>query len=208
MKSLNLFNKPCIIGLMSDTNQGKSNLIYAIITQLRKEKTFNLVTYGLKKEIQDSLVINSIEELEGIENSFLVIDEFFNLFDLDNRKVKAQIEQTIRLIFHNNNILMLSGLGENFKKFLSAKVHIFMYKKIKLCDLINGSRAKQILMNYSGVERGTTLLNLGVEKVLVYDGKHYFIDNVPYMKEFDTKRENVAIFGEIKKCKKNVQEGD
>lgn len=202
MKLTNLLDKPKIIGLIADTNEGKSNTIYAIIKELRNKNKFKLVTYGLRRTIPNTIQINSVEELEDIENSFIVVDEFFSLFDLDNRKIKAQIEQTIRLIFHNNNILLLSGLGENFKKFLSAKIHMFVYKKIKLCDLINGSRAKQILTNYTGPEKGTTRLNIPIDKMLVFDGKHYFTDFVPYMKEYDTKATNKPIFKENvqKKC--------
>jgi len=188
-----LFDKPKVIGLIADVNTGKSNLIYHIIDNLRSEGKFKLYTFGLRKEIPSAVTINSVAEMESIQNSILIIDEMMTLFDLDNRKVKKEIENTLRLINHNNNILLLCGLGENFKKFLSAKVDIFIYKKIKFEDLINGSKVKNVLMAYKGDERGTTILNLAIDEALIFDGVHYSKIDVPYMKDYDTKKDNVSI---------------
>lgn len=189
-----LFNKPKIIGLIANSNEGKSNTIYWLIEELKKKKEFKLFHYGLRSEVANSTIIHSVEELEQIKDSLIVIDEMFSLFDLDNRKIKSQIENTIRLIFHNNNILLLCGLGENFKKFLSAKLTAVIYKKITFSDLINGSRVKNIVMNYKGSESGSTLLNLDINEALSFDGKHYNKFNVPYMEKFDSKKNNVQIF--------------
>ena len=200
MKIKQMFDKPKVIGVIADVNEGKSNLIYHILDELNQENKFKLYTFGLRKKIPRATIINSINEMENIKNSILIIDEMITLFDLDNRKAKRSIENTLRLINHNNNILLLCGLGENFKKFLSAKVDIFIYKKIKFEDLINGSKVKNIIMDYKGIERGTTLLNLAIDEALVYDGTHYNKIDVPYMKEFDSKKENVSIL-----CPKNVE---
>lgn len=200
-KITKLFDKPKVIGLLANTNEGKSNTIYYVIDELNKESKFSLYVYGLKKKPKNAIEIHSVEELERIENSLIVVDEMFTLFDLDNRKIKKQIENTIRLVFHNNNILLLCGLGENFKKFLSAKLHMVMFKTITLTDLINGSRVKDVVMNYKGNEKGTTLLKLKINELLVYDGKHYNKFNIPYMKEYDSKAKNKPIF---RKCANSV----
>ena len=208
MRLNKLFDKPKLIGLVADTNQGKSNMIYAVLEDLKKEKKFSLYTYGLRKEVKGSTKVHSVAELEKIRNSLIVVDEFFGLFDLDNRKAKRQIENTIRLIFHNNNILWLIGLGENFKKFISGKLHVIMYKSVSLADLINGSRVKNVLMEYKGEELGTAILNVGVGEALIYDGIHYYIEKIPYMKEYDTKASNEEIFKTCAKTvRKNVQKG-
>ena len=189
-----LFNKPKIIGIAANINQGKSNLIYYLIKTLQEENKFNLYVYGLKNNVDGAIKINSVAELENIKNSVIIIDEMFSLFDLDQTRIKAQLEKSFRLINHNNNILILCGVGENYKKFLSSKLEVVIFKKINFYDLINGSRVKNIALNYKGPEMGSTLLNLNVNEALVFDGQHYFKIEIPYFKEMDTKLKNINIF--------------
>jgi len=190
---IDLFKTPKIIGVVGMPNSGKSNLIYYLIEELRKNGKFNLRHFGLRNKMEGE--INSVKELEQIKNSIIFLDEFNTLFDLDNRKLKRQIENTIRLIFHNNNILILCGVGENYKKFISSKVDVIIYKKVFYSELINGSRIKTILIDYQdlGNIKGSEVLNLEPNQALVYDGS-YRIENIPYLKDYDTKRKNKTIF--------------
>ncbi len=201
-----LFNKPKIIGLVGNSNEGKTNLIFYILSELSKKYNFSLSTYGLRIKYPNTKIIHSIEELEQIKNNIIILDEIFSLFDLDNRKIKNQIENTIRLIFHNNNILLLCGVGENFKKFLAAKLHAVIFKKITFRDLINGSAVKYIAMDYKGMEAGSKVLNLEINEALIYDGEHYYKLDIPYLKQFDTKKENKPIL--IKNVPKIVRKNN
>jgi len=193
MNIIKLSERPKIIGLCANANEGKTNTIYYILKQLQHDYSFNVHTYGLRLNFPKTEQIHSVEELEQIKNSIIIIDEMFSLFDLDNRKIKSQIENTLRLIFHNNNILLLCGLGENFKKFIAAKLNAIIFKKITFKDMINGSGIKNVAMNYKGNEAGSTILNLEINEALVYDGLHYHKITVDYMKEYDTKLKNVDI---------------
>jgi hypothetical protein len=114
------------------------------------------------------------------------------LFDLDNRSAKRQIENTLRLIAHNNNVLVLCGLPENFKKFLCGKVTKWIFKKVTIEDFIRGSGAKKIVVDYKGEERGTEILNLMKDEALFYV-THYAKIKIPYLKQFDTKANNVKL---------------
>jgi len=194
---IDYFGKPNIIAIISDVNEGKSNLIYHLIHELKKDYTFNLATFGLKFEIEEAKEINSLEQLENLRDSVIFLDEFFSLFDLEDRKKKRQIERTLRLIFHHNNILVLVGVPENFKKFISSKISICFYKKVKLRDFINGSSVKYNLINYEGKGMGSHMLNLEKDEVLVFDGD-YKIFNVPYLPEFDSKKNNLKILNSKK----------
>jgi hypothetical protein len=193
MELKNLFNKPCIVGVIGMPNSAKSNTLYFIIEELKKIGKFNLYTFGLRSEVEGNK-INSVKELEQIKNSLIILDEFNTLFDLDNRKHKKQIEQTLRLIFHNNNILILCSVPEAFKKFICGKVDIFIFKKLYYDDLINGSKAKKIIMDYHDITniKGSEVLNLELSQGLVYDG-NYSLINIPYIKRFDTKKDNQKI---------------
>ena len=113
-----------------------------------------------------------------------------------NRKIVEylqDVENTLRLIHHNNNILILAGVPENFKKFISAKLSVCFFKRITLGDFINGSRIKNVCLNYNGIEMGSSVLNIKINESLIFDGEHYSKINVPYLSAYDTKLTNVEI---------------
>ena len=199
IKLNDLFDKPKIISIVADVNEGKSMTLYYLIDYLKKNFEFNLYSYGLRVNLGEQKVY-SIEEIEQIENSVLVVDEYFSLFDLEDRKQRKQIEKTLRHINHNNNILILAGVPENFKKFISSKTEVCFFKKCALNDFVNGSRIKNIAMNYKGNELGSAVLDIPIDKVLIWDGQHYDTLVVPYLSQYDTKKDNKTIL----KCAKSV----
>lgn len=192
-KILALFESPKLIGVVGDANSGKSNMIYWIVKALRAKYQFSLFTYGLRAHIRGEQKIYSVEQLEMIHDSLIIIDEFASLFDIEDRKQKKQIEQTLRLIFHNNNVVLFSGLGENYRKFIASKLDAIIFKTCALGDLINGSRVKKVAFNYRGHELGAAVLNIAVNAAIVYDGSYYHKVTVPYLPESDTKAANVSI---------------
>lgn len=203
MKIKNVFNKPKIIAIVGDADEAKSNLLYNLIDRLKQIGDFNLYTYGLKYTISGATQIYSVDELEQIRDSVIFLDEVMDLFNLDDRKEKKKIERTFRLIFHNNNILVLSCLPENLKKFICGKVNQYFFKKCTIGDFINGSGAKKVCTNYRGIEAGSSILNIRKEEAIFFDGLHYEKINVPYMKKYDSKKENKNII-RYKNAGKNV----
>lgn len=195
---LELFREPKLIGLVGDADSGKSNLLYWTIKALRERYNFNLYSYGLRAWITGEQKIFSVEQLEVIHDAIIIVDEFASLFDIDDRKQKKQIENTLRLIFHRNNVVLFCGLPENFKKFIASKLQAVLYKQCALNDFINGSRTKAIIMNYSGEERGSAMLSMSPDKAIVWDGKYYHKVNVPYIPDGDTKANNGNILKERK----------
>ena len=189
----NLLNKPKIIGIIADVNSGKSMLIYNLLQILEKYKV-NIVTYGLRANIQCKR-IHSIEELEGLRDSVIFLDEYFSLFDLDDRKKARLIEKTLRLINHNNNILFLAGTPDNFRKFIASKLDVIIFKKCSMGDFVNGSRVKNVCLSYKGYELGTSVLNINIDKALLFNQKDgsYNKYKVEYLPKYDTKTNNVPI---------------
>lgn len=192
-KIINLFKAPKLIGMVGDANSGKSNLIYWLIKALRDDFKFNLYSYGLRANVVGEQKIYSVERLEAIHDAIIIIDEFASLFDIDDRKEKKQIEKTLRLIFHNNNVVLLCGLPENYKKFIASKLDAAIFKQCALSDFINGSRIKKVAFNYSDYEMGAAVFDIPKERAIVYDGMDYHKVNVPYLEETDSKRNNVSI---------------
>lgn len=200
-----LFNKPKLIGIVSDVNNGKSMLTYNIIEELKDRFTYTLVTYGLKVDIKGERKINSVEELETIRDCIIFLDEFTSLIDLDNRTQKRQVENTLRLINHNNNILVLIGVPENFKKFISNKLDCVIYKKVTFGDFINGSTIKKRILSYRGAEKGSAVLNLQVGEAIIFDGSSYNNIFVPYIPKYDTKSKNIKLLRKNVKKKKQTK---
>lgn len=186
------FDKPKVIGIIADVNSGKSNLAYYLMDKLNKNYKFSLYTFGLRFDLPYATKIHSLGELEQKKDSVIFLDEFCDLFDLDDRTKRRQIERTLRLIFHNNNVLVLIGLPENFKKFISAKLNIIFYLKVSFGDFINGSSAKKNILNYNGPEKGSAILNLEKNEVIVFD-KRYDKYQIPYLEEYDSKKDNPDI---------------
>jgi hypothetical protein len=193
---LNLFLEPGLYGLIGDANSAKSNTIYFIIQEFMKKYDFELYTYGLRMDILGATKIHQVAQLERIRDSFIIIDEFTSLMDVENRKIRNQIEASLRLIYHNNNRLLLSGLPENYKKFLSSKLQAVIFKRCLLADLINGSRAKELAVTYKGYELGSAVLDVPQNKALVYDGNFYYNVEIPYIPAGDSKAKNKNIFVE------------
>lgn len=192
-KLLTLFESPKLIGMVGDADTGKSNLLYFLIKALRTHYNFNLYSYGLRAQVIGEQKIFSVEQLEVIHDAIIIIDEFASMFDIDDRKEKKQIEQTLRLIFHNNNVVLLCGLPENYKKFIASKMDAIIYKRCALGDFINGSRVKKVAFNYRGYELGAAVLNVETDQAIIYDGTHYHKVNIPYIPEGDTKADNAPI---------------
>lgn len=201
---INLFNEPKICAIIGDANSGKSNLIYSLIEDLKANYNFKLYTHGLKYDIGGAIDIYSIDELEKIKDGVIFIDEFISLFDLDDRTNKSKVERTLRLLYHNNNIIILAGLPENFKKFISARVSLIFYKKVTFEDFINGSSVKKNILKYHGVERGSSILDLKTNECLIYDGEHYNKIPINYLGDKDSKKNNPNIL--TKKVGENVGE--
>jgi hypothetical protein len=207
MKIKDLAKEPSILGVIGDTNEAKSNLLYHLIEEFKKEGTFKLYSYGLRVKIPGNQEIFSVEELEQIKNSIIILDEVMTLWDLENKMAKRKIEKSLRLIFHNNNLLIICLLPENVKKFIAGKIQKYFFKKVTIPDLINGSKTKNIILGYKGQELGSSILNLEKGETLFFDGLHYEKLNIPYYKQYDTKRNNPQIIQKVtKKVSKKVNQ--
>lgn len=185
---LKVLDKPKIIAVVAETNQGKSNMLYALIEALQKGYAYNLATYGLRCDLGETK-IHSLEEIESVKDTVIVLDEFITLFDVEDRKNRRAIENSLRLINHNNNIIIMCGLPDNFKKFLSNKVDVFIFKTCRIGNFINGSRAKYVCQAYRGNELGASSLVLPLDSALLFT-REYTRINIPYLEEYDTKRNN------------------
>ena len=187
--------QPKVVGIIADPHQGKSNLIYHAIEEIYRNFRADIYTYALRSELPYTHRVSSVEKLETLRNSVIFIDEFYSLFELDNRKKTALIEKTLRRIFWSNNMLVLCGLPQNFNKFISGKLSHVIFKQCTLVDFINGSRVKNIAYSYREDELGSAMLAIPKDKALVYEAEtlSYSMIHIPYLKNRDMKLQNPPI---------------
>jgi len=188
--------------LTARSSEGKTMALVNFILSLQDKYDTPIWCFGLKQELVSKLKIKpfqSLIELEKIRDSFIIIDEVGLLFELDNRKNKKQVDLTLRMVNHNNNKILLSGLPSDFKKYICAKAKYYLFKGLKISDLINGSEAKEVVNQYRNELKGTFMLNVPIDKMLCYDG-NYWIEHIDYLKQYDTKRDNSDLF-QLKKVK-------
>lgn len=195
-----IFSDPSIraIGIIADPNSGKSNTIYHCIKALQANYTAKMYAYGLRVMFEGVQRINSIEELEKITNSVIFLDEFPSLFSLSNRRQTEKFEESMRKIYHSNNIVVICGLPHNFNKFLSSLLNAIIFKQCTLVDFIQRSPAERIIASFSPatgshIQKGSRMLTMPKDTALIYDGDHYWDVDVPYVEEGDAKRFNVPI---------------
>lgn len=197
-----ILNNPVTI-LMSEINAGKTMLLSNMIVDYTSQFSGELWTYGIRSEITDQLPVTpfySLLEMERIKNSIIIVDEVRDLFDLNNRKKVDMVEQTMRMLAHNNNRLVLAGLPHNFKKFISEQASCFMFKNLTIKSLINGSFGAEVLSMFSGeldgIVKGTYVLSAPKDRVLCWDMNGFWAEEVVYFPEFDTKKNNQDLFKE------------
>ena len=182
--------------LMSRSDEGKTHTLCTLIEEYKRQFNGVVTTFGFRDELIDLLNVKSFSsliELEEIRNSIIIVDEVGSLFDLENRTKRHLIESTLRLVNHRGNKILLSGLPSDFKKFLCAKAKVFLFKTLMISDLINGSLAKEILLQYRGPGLGTYTLLFDKGTMLCYDGK-FWVESCSYNEKFDTKKNNENLF--------------
>ena len=59
MKINTLFDKPKVMAIVGDRHTGKSNLIHYILSELKKQGSFNLFVYGLHSKVEEATEIFS-----------------------------------------------------------------------------------------------------------------------------------------------------
>jgi len=195
-----LCNKPKVIGIVGDRNEGKTMLLGNIIKELI-DMGAKVSSFGLRFKINGVNELYSLGEIENRTNEVICLDEFYELFELEDRTKARQVESVIRLINHRNNILILCGTPDNFKKFISNQIDTILYKTSTIGSFINGSSIKYNCLNYKGYELGISKLVLNKDEFLLYDGA-YMKMKFDYTTEFDAKKDNVKIVPENveKKC--------
>ena len=187
-----------VIGIIGDPNQAKSNTMYHLINVLKhKYDGAKIYAYGLRTKVEGVQDIHVVSELETIRDSVIFVDEFYDFLRMSNRKSAEKAEACLRTIYHQNNIIILSGLPHNFNKFVSGLLQGVIFKQCLLEDFIQRSSVQQFIMAYSGgyeVHKASEVLSMPKNVALVWlKGEHEYEVDIPYVESGDTKRMNKPV---------------
>jgi len=210
---MDILEKPDIrsIGVLADVHQGKTNLIQRAIKEIGDKYEAKMYSFGLPTYNAGVTKINSIEELEKINQAWIFIDEFPSLFSLSNRRQVEMFERSMSLVFQAsvNNRILICGHPHSFNKFLGSLLQVMIFKQITLSDLVQRSPTQRVIASYSSdmgsiVKKGSRVLAMPKNVALVYDTVtgHYSEVPIEYNKETDTKRNIAPVMTLKKKIKK------
>ena len=188
------------VGVVADKNQGKTNTLNHCIKALQTLTHCKIFSFGLRVQFPGVTEINSINELESISNSVVIIDEFIELFSLNNARQKEKFQKTMQKINHSNNIFIICGLPENFNKYLSAMLQAIIFKQCTLTSFIQRSPMEQAIKSYnapygSAVQKGSYMLTMPKNTALIHDTatQNWWTVGVPYVKDGDAKQFNPPV---------------
>jgi hypothetical protein len=181
-----------VFAIVGSKHTGKTSLLINLVEEVKQSFTTNVVCYFYHEEYKKIGGVNhisSLNELEQIKNSFIFVDEFYELFDLDNRHNTQIVKCVLAQIEHNNNILVLCGLPDYFKKYIASQVNKWFLMSINYDEVVNGSSLASYINQLSGDFKGGTLLNVP-QGFTLFNG---VMIEYKYYKKYDKKinRENL-----------------
>ena len=186
-----------VIGVVADKNQGKSNLLYNIILNIRqKAPETQVVGFRLLAKIPGVLYLNTLTELARIRDSVIIIDELKTIVDTDNRRETNIFLEILQTLYHSNNTVIVSGLAHNFNGKLSGELEVIIFKQTTLISIIKRSNLDYILrsLRHEGqASKNEYVLSMPVNGALVYHPnmkKNWHYIEIPYIKDTDTKKDN------------------
>lgn len=156
---IKLFKKYNSVGLVGNSNSGKSSFVLGELLKIKKE--INIPVYVLGSEVclhsylqsKNLKILHSADDVLDmkITNSVIYIDEFSDLFDVNiASKQTDKIKMFFNRISHLNNFVVISSAQVNFwNKFMCSLVRAFIVKKIEYTHLVRGTDLKRKIMNIS-----------------------------------------------------------
>lgn len=188
-----------VLGVVADPNEGKSNVVKHLISIFQERaKETRIVTYALPW-MPGVHSIHRVDDLERVQNSFVIIDEFADMIDMNNARQRKRLFDTIRVINHPraNNIVILMGMARDFNGKLAGMIQAYIIKSLTIADAVQRSTLHNFVNTYSGgfrVRKGANVIDMPKDIALIHVvGGNTDEVEVPYVKEYDTKLQNKPV---------------
>lgn len=188
-----------VIGVVSDPNEGKSNVVKHLIQVFQKHaKNTRLVGFKLPS-MPGVHSIHSITDLERVTNSVIFADEFTDMVDMTNARQRKALFDTVRVINHPsaNNILFLMGMARDFNGKLAGLLNAYIIKSMTIADAVQRSTLHRFVTDYNGgfrVRKGSGIIDMPKDVALVHVvGGNTDEVEIPYIREYDMKIYNKPV---------------
>ena len=194
--------KDCrIAGLAGNKNTGKTNNLFFLLQELRKEnKDLMIYAYGIPEALKplllelDVLEISSLKQMVGKKGSLFIIEEMQRL-KLNDRRYKDALGEFVDFIYHNNNYCLLSSPAiREFNSVIGGIIEKWLLKSISLDDCIDGSQLKKAVEEYKGKFKSLGDITLKREDILLINNEKEIILTCGYVEAADLKKSLIKVF--------------
>ena len=194
--------KDCrIAALVGNKQSGKTNNIFFMIKELRKEnKDLMIYAYGMPEGLTpllielDVLEIDSLAQMVNKTDCLLIIEEMQRL-KLNDRRYRDDLGEFVNFVYHNNVYVLLSSPSvREFNSVIGSVVERWILKSINLDDCINGSQLKKVVEDYKGDFKLLGCIKLPLSDMLLINKLKKTVFHCDYVPEADTKKNLKQIF--------------
>jgi hypothetical protein len=203
-----LLKRNQIIGMVGNTNTAKSSLILYLLSEFKKEYKTNVAVLGVENELMPILEECGIKFLHSktdlldlrIKDTIIFIDEMAKLFDsrASSKEQNKLMRFFDRIVHQNCKLIMGTARGNFFNKFICEQMTACIVKEIEYASLVNGTWLKERVKAITSTSDYRLEMNKNEYYLISTDGTPTIKKTFPYIKKFDTKKENKNLF--IKKC--------
>ncbi len=196
-----IFKDVRIVALAGDKNTGKTNNLVSLIVDYRKKKPeIPIYVYGMPSAIIKYLSRYGVEEISSLshmvhkKDCILIIDEFQRL-KLNDRRYKEELNEFVDFVYHDNVYVILSSPGiREFNTVIGGIFEKWLIKSVRIDKCINGSQLKKVIEDYKGKYKSLGSISVPVNELLLINDNKEVIIKCRYIKEADTKTDNVDLF--------------
>ena len=193
-------NRVCAIA--GDKSTGKTNNLAALARNFRKfNKTTQILVYGVEdttlrwlRNLGNVFEISSLSQLSNKKDCLIFIDEFQRL-NLNNRRYRHLLDETINFIYHNNNwVIFCSPNLREYNSVIGSKIERWLLKSLRLSSLVNGSQLKDIVLAYNGRFKSIEDIDIKKNQLLIINSEYEKVIDLEYIQEIDEKLNKINIF--------------
>jgi len=156
---IKLFKKYKTLGVVGNTNTGKSMLMLSLLIDLKKKIDIPIYILGSEVNLNEYLEANGLKVIYSsddildlkLKSCLIYIDEFGDIFDVRSEsKQKDKIRRFFNRIAHLNNYIILASAHTKFwNTFICSLVKSYLVKCIEFDNLVNGTALKRKIRNIS-----------------------------------------------------------
>jgi hypothetical protein len=196
---LDILKQHKVLSIVGSKHSGKTTSLINFIDCVKKSE-FRSWCFAYHQETRDLLsskfeklkFFGNLNELEQIQEGFVFIDEFHQLFNTENRHNKEILQSVFNQLEHKNIVVVICGTTEYYNKLICSFIpdDNYVLCGMQYKDFVQGSQLKKYVLNLGTNLKGGTCFNVPIGKVF-YKGE---LVNIKYDSKTDKKAKRVNLF--------------